>query len=172
MQLTIDQVKSTYGGFIQAYAEQNGIPSNAGSLQNYIDVVSGIIERESQGNPNAIGDNGCSIGLMQLNTCAGTPQQFGYTPGADNLYDPQTNISYGCSYFNSLLNQYSLTQAISAYNAGSPIAGNIGSYVNVVLNYASQLGSTITNAFLSNPLPFILVAGVIIIGVVQQAKHK
>ena len=170
--MTIDEVKAAYGSIIENYASANGVPSNVGSVSDYVDLVASIIKRESSGDPNAVGDNGCSLGLMQLNTCAGTPQKFGYIPETDNLLDPTTNISYGCSYLNYLLTKYSIAQAISAYNAGTPTQSNVTGYVNVVLGYASQLGSTISNAFLSNPLPFILITGIVIIGIVQQAKQK
>lgn len=29
-----------------------------------------MVESESEGNPNAVGDHGCSFGLVQINTCA------------------------------------------------------------------------------------------------------
>ena len=170
--MTLDEVKATYGAIVQNWAQQLGVPPSAGTLSDYVDVVCGIIFKESQGNPNAVGDGGCSIGLMQLNTCAGTPQSFGYVPGTDNLFDPTTNIGYGCKYLNSLLGQYSLPQAISAYNAGSPTSSNVSSYVNVVVGYARQLGSTLATAFQANPIVFVAIGGAFILGVIYISKTK
>lgn len=144
--MTITEVRAAYGSTIEALANIIGVPPAAGSVSNYVNIVSGIIEQESGGNPDAIGDNGCSLGLMQLNTCAGWPQQYGYTN--DNLFDPAININYGCQYLNSLLNQYyNIDQAISAYNAGHPTSIN-QDYVASILNYMKQLGAYV----LSNPI--------------------
>lgn len=164
--MTVQQVEVAYGATIQSVAEIIGIPSVVGGMTNYVALVSGIITRESGGNPNAIGDNGCSYGLMQLNTCAGWLPGFG--PGQDNsmLLDPTTNINYGCQYLNTLLNQYqNVAQAISAYNAGSPTTANAG-YVSAVLGYIKQLGGFIT----SNPL--ILAAGVGVLAVLAISSAR
>lgn len=65
-----DQVKSI--------ADQYGVPSG---------VWYPIMVAESNGNPSAVGDNGKSIGLFQLNTAGG--QGSGYAPAT--LYDPVVN---------------------------------------------------------------------------------
>lgn len=85
-----------------------------------VDIVLAIIAKESSGNPNAVGDNGNSLGLMQLNYGAGTPQGMGFTEHRERLFDPQTNIYYGVKYFLNRLNKYGdVNKAILAYNAGS-----------------------------------------------------
>lgn len=44
--------------------------SEAGLTRDlFAEVILGIIQRESTGNPSAVGDNGCSFGLMQYNWC-------------------------------------------------------------------------------------------------------
>src|SRR5205823_1081411 len=53
-----------------------------------------IMMAESTGNPNAVGDNGCSIGLFQLNRCGG--QGAGYS--AYSLRDPATNAQVAAQY--------------------------------------------------------------------------
>lgn len=149
------QVQTTYGSTIESMAGVIGVPSVVGGVSNYVNLVSGIITQESGGNPNAIGDNGCSYGLMQLNTCAGWLQSYGYDSTRDNLLDPATNINYGCQYLNMLLNRYgNVSQAVSAYNAGSPTTIN-QNYVSNVIAYMRQLGTYIT----SNPIVLIAMLG-------------
>lgn len=72
-----------------------------------------------------------SYGLMQVNTAAHpdvTPQQ---------MLDPSQNIPYGTQYLAYQIQRYGgdLSQAISAYNAGHAISGNVSSYVQPVLQY-------------------------------------
>ena len=164
--MTIAEVQSAYGTMIANLASVIGIPAVVGGVDNYVKLVSGIIEQESGGNPNAIGDNGCSYGLMQLNTCAGWLPGYGFGQDNSALLDPETNINYGCQYLNTLLNQYgNVNQAISAYNAGSPTTANTG-YVNAVLGYLKQLGGFVT----SNPV--IVIAGFAIIAVILVAASR
>nr|MBF6606957.1 transglycosylase SLT domain-containing protein [Chloroflexota bacterium] len=52
-------------------------------------IALGIAMAESAFDPNAVGDNGCSIGLFQLNTCGG--QGSDYANNKDALKDPRLN---------------------------------------------------------------------------------
>ena len=56
-------------------------------------VVMGIVSAESAFDANAVGDAGCSIGLLQLNTCGG--QGNDYRDNRDALKDPQLNLNIG-----------------------------------------------------------------------------
>lgn len=56
-------------------------------------VVMGIVSAESGFDPNAVGDAGCSIGLLQLNTCGG--QGNDYRNNKDALKDPKLNLQVG-----------------------------------------------------------------------------
>jgi soluble lytic murein transglycosylase-like protein len=124
------EVSSTY---------QNRLASLNLSREQIEQVILGIIQKESSGNPDAIGDNGCSIGLMQLNFCAGTPQGAGYQGTKDGLLDPATNIYYGTLYFFSQLNRYNdLAKAISAYNAGHATESNLETYVNKIFGFIGE----------------------------------
>src|SRR3990167_115423 len=51
----------------------------------------GIAMSESNFDPNAVGDAGCSIGLFQLNTCGG--QGSDYADNRDALKDPHLNAT-------------------------------------------------------------------------------
>ena len=51
---------------------------------------------------------------------------------------PEVSIDFGTKYFKSRLDKYSLDDAISAYNAGSPISSNRKNYVGVVKRYANE----------------------------------
>lgn len=100
-----------------------------------VNYILGIIQKESAGDPGAIGDSGNSIGLMQLNFGAGTPQRFGYT-SKDELKEPYANITAGTLYFLSQLKRYeNIEKALSAYNAGSATASNQVDYVDKILSY-------------------------------------
>lgn len=122
-------VSSTYSALLQTM----NLP-----FDYVVDLILGIIQKESSGNPDAIGDNGNSIGLMQLNFAAGTPQSFGYTD-KEKLKDPYTNITVGSLYFLQQLNRYrDVAKALSAYNAGHAISGNLENYVNKIFDFVGE----------------------------------
>lgn len=113
------------------------------TFDDLTDLVLGIIKKESSGNPDAVGDNGNSLGLMQLNFGAGTPQGLGFDGIKEDLLDPNTNVFYGCLYFLKQLNRYKETvdpvaSALSAYNAGTQTSKNLSTYVNPILGYLSE----------------------------------
>ena len=56
-------------------------------------VTMAIVDAESGFDPNAVGDAGCSIGLLQLNTCGG--QGSDYANNRDALKDPKLNLQIG-----------------------------------------------------------------------------
>jgi hypothetical protein len=56
-------------------------------------ITMGIVKSESAFDTNAVGDAGCSIGLLQLNTCGG--QGSDYVNNKDALKDPWLNLSIG-----------------------------------------------------------------------------
>ncbi len=87
-------------------------------------LVAAVISCESGWDPQAESHRGAQ-GLMQL--MPETAQDIvdkGYVDGevyaADNLYDPETNIRFGCAYLSSLLTYFNgaTDKAIAAYNAG------------------------------------------------------
>lgn len=81
-------------------------------------IVMGIIEKESQFDANAIGDNGDSYGLMQVNAQyhGDRMQELGVT----NLLCPYCNVLVGIDYFAECLEKYGdVHKALIVYNAGA-----------------------------------------------------
>jgi hypothetical protein len=84
------------GGGLAVQQSPNGLPPTLDLADRYsaewgIDdplVLRALIMAESEGDPNAVGDNGNSIGLLQANMAGGRGQ--GYT--ADQLRDPDFNL--------------------------------------------------------------------------------
>jgi hypothetical protein len=109
-----------------------------------VDTTLALIQKESFGNDQAVGDSGDSIGLMQLNFGAGLPQDLGFTGVKEDLFDPYWNIYYGAKDLLSKLNRYKdLNKAILAYNAGSVRLNEAGqpiniTYLNDVLTFLGQ----------------------------------
>lgn len=78
-------------------------------------VVKAIIKVESGGDENAIGDNGNSIGLMQVQPRFNAHR----LKQGESLLDPQVNVRVGCELLSELLEKYgTLDKALTAYNAG------------------------------------------------------
>ena len=90
---------------VQAAAAKYGIPEN---------LIRGIIQQESGGNPNAVSPAG-ALGLMQL--MPATARELSVA----NPFDIHQNIAGGTRYFASLLQKYNgdTPLALAAYNAGS-----------------------------------------------------
>lgn len=82
------------------------------------DIVKALIEEESGWVASAEGDNGNSIGLMQI-------QERWHKEritrlGITNLYDPEQNVTVGCDILSELLNKYgNYEDALSVYNSGN-----------------------------------------------------
>ncbi|MBF1167031.1 MAG: transglycosylase SLT domain-containing protein [[Eubacterium] sulci] len=81
-------------------------------------IVKAIIKEESGGNPNAVGDNGESIGLMQIQPKH--HQKRMEELGIVSLFDPQENVILGCSILSDLYDKYgNYEDALSVYNSGN-----------------------------------------------------
>ncbi len=110
-----------YSEYVEKYSEEN-------NLDKYL--VYAIIKAESNFDPN-VKSNADARGLMQLmeetaversNAIEGTEVE------AYDLYDPETNIKLGTSYFAYLMGLYdnNIVLAIIAYNAG---LGNVEKWI-------------------------------------------
>ncbi|MBF1152522.1 MAG: lytic transglycosylase domain-containing protein [[Eubacterium] sulci] len=94
-------------------------------------IVKAIIMEESGGNPNAVGDGGESIGLMQIQ--ARWHRAKMEELGIVSLFDPQENVTVGCDILSELLNRYgSYEDALSVYNSGNTEDGK--AYAERILN--------------------------------------
>ena len=85
--------------------------------------VAAVVRCESSFDPNATSGVGAR-GLMQIMPDTGEwlagkfKEKDGYDP--ESLYDPETNLKYGCWYLNWLMGRYNrdLVLVTSAYHAG------------------------------------------------------
>ena len=82
------------------------------------DVIKALIEEESGWLASAEGDNGKSVGLMQIQERWHKDRMKRL--GVTNLYDSEQNITVGCDILSELLNKYgSYKDALSVYNSGN-----------------------------------------------------
>ena len=108
------------------------------------DVIAGIVQKESAGNPNAVGA-GKYFGLGQI--ALETARGYGFNGTARQLMEPATNLDYVARLLDALVNLFhgDYTLAVSAYNAGAyrlthdwdSVPRNMA-YVSKVLRYATQ----------------------------------
>lgn len=157
-----------YLPIIQAQATAQNVPAA---------LILATIRQESSFDPEAYRAepqiNDASTGLMQLLLKTAQSLQPGVT--AEQLYDPATNIRLGTFYLRQQLDRYggNIKDAIAAYNAGTAYVYDDGSYANQryvdkVWGYYGEYTAWLANgqktvdlgtAASSDPLPFILVAG-------------
>lgn len=94
-------------------------------------IVKAIIVEESGGNPNAVGDNGESIGLMQIQPKHHKKRMEEL--GIVSLFDPQENVIVGCNILAELYDKYgNYEDALSVYNSGNTEDGK--AYAERILN--------------------------------------
>ena len=111
----------------------NALVSQASAQFNVpTNIINGVIQTESGGDPNAISSAG-AIGLMQL--MPATAAQLGV-----NANDPAQNVMGGTDYLAQLFGRYgNWTDALAAYNAGSPSSSAGQAYAAKVLAAAGGI---------------------------------
>lgn len=115
-------VKGISNEMIDDIAVRSGVDPN---------IVKAIIVEESGGNPNAVGDNGESIGLMQIQPKH--HQKRMEELGIVSLFDPQENVILGCAILSDLYDKYgNYEDALSVYNSGNTVDGR--DYAERILN--------------------------------------
>ncbi len=94
-------------------------------------LIYAVMEEESGGDPNALSSAGAE-GLMQV-------MPFN-APSGTNLYDPATNLHYGCSILAGDIasNNGDLNQALQSYNGGSYRSAGTAQYAANVLSLYQQ----------------------------------
>ncbi len=100
-------------------------------------IVVAMIERESTFNPNAIGDNGNSFGLMQIQPRwhSGRMAKLGCT----DLLDPIQNVTVGIDFLGELYIRYGdIRLALTAYNTGN-INNGLNGYAIAVMARANEV---------------------------------
>lgn len=96
-------------------------------------IIKALIEEESGWISSAEGDDGNSIGLMQIQERWHKERMKRL--GVTNLYDSEQNITVGCDVLSELLNKYgNYEDALSVYNSGNIYDGK--QYAERVLNAA------------------------------------
>ena len=88
-------------------------------------LVAGVIYSESHFNKDAVSRAGAS-GLMQIMPATGRSisNKIGDSNfNVDNLFDPDTNIRYGCWYLRYLMDNYSgeVNAVLAGYNGGGAV---------------------------------------------------
>jgi hypothetical protein len=118
----MNEYQQMYQGAANAAAQAAGVPVN---------IFSALIQQESSWNPYAVGTSG-EYGFTQL--MPGTAAQV----NADSyITDPVSNLQGGANYLSSLYRKYgSWTDALAAYNAGTPSSTAGQAYASAVLSKA------------------------------------
>jgi len=100
------------------------------------ELVLSIIAHESKYNPEAIGDHGNSMGLMQIQPRWWT-KLYDKT-GCTNWLGVKDNVTVGCEILQYLYTAYGdTTKVLNAYNTGDP--NNYNGYANNILDGITQL---------------------------------
>ena len=98
-------------------------------------IIKALIEEESGWLASAEGDNGQSVGLMQIQERWHKERMKRL--GVTSLYDPEQNITVGCDILSELLNKYgNYKDALSAYNSGNTVEGR--KYADRILSNAGK----------------------------------
>jgi transglycosylase SLT domain len=96
-------------------------------------IIKALIEEESGWLASAEGDNGQSVGLMQIQERWHKERMNRL--GVTSLYDPEQNITVGCDILSELLSKYgNYEDALSVYNSGNIYDGK--QYAERILNAA------------------------------------
>lgn len=110
--------------YIEETAESYGISPQ---------LVKAIIEVESGGDANAVGDDGNSLGLMQIQ-----PRYHAQRlKEGESLLDPKVNVRAGCEILSEIMDKYgTLDEVLTVYNAGHDTGDR--SYANRVYEEMSK----------------------------------
>lgn len=107
-------------------------------------IVIAIIEKESNYDASAVGDNGRSLGLMQIQLRWHTARMAEL--GCDDLMDARQNVCVGIDILADLLEDgESIEWVLMAYNGGQVYAnrlaseGRVSEYASEVLKMAEEL---------------------------------
>lgn len=112
----IPVVKRKFSKEVDLASKKFGIADN---------IIYAIIIIESSGDPNKIGDDGQSRGLMGVKTLHAKKKNI----PVKKLFDPETNILLGAEYLKELHNRYkNLDKAIVAYNCKLKSLNNITNF--------------------------------------------
>ena len=106
--------KKDYSEIIEKYSAEFGLEK---------ELVFAVIKAESDFQEKAVSKSG-AMGLMQIipTTAKWIASEFGEFYEKQKMFEPETNIKYGCFYLRYLFNKFEkLDVVICAYNAGEGI---------------------------------------------------
>lgn len=102
------------------------------------DIVIAQIKKESNFNPNNIGDGGNSFGLMQIQPRWHSKRMERL--GCTDLFDPIQNVKVGIDYLAEKYREYGdIGLALTAYNSGSARNG-LNGYAVAVMESVGEVG--------------------------------
>jgi soluble lytic murein transglycosylase-like protein len=95
-------------------------------------LIAAIIQHESGGDPNAMGDGGLATGLMQMHMSAALDVGVAWK---DLKGNPALQIDAGTRYLKRLIDQFqgNVPWALAAYNQGPTVIGKAKAYADAVL---------------------------------------
>lgn len=101
-------------------------------------VVVAMVERESKYNTYALGDDGRSFGLMQIQVKWHLQRMIDLN--CTDLFDPCKNVTVGIDILAEQMDRYDgdIAKALTAYNRGS-YSGTITEYATSVLEQAKKI---------------------------------
>lgn len=100
---------------VQAEKPKDYIEETAESYGISPKLIKAVIKVESGGDANAVGDNGNSLGLMQIQ-----PRYHAQRlKEGESLLDPKVNVRVGCEILSEIMAKYgTLDEVLTVYNAG------------------------------------------------------
>lgn len=106
--------KKDYQQLVEKYSAEYGLEK---------ELVLAVIKAESDFNEKAVSKSG-ALGLMQIipRTAKWIATEFNELYEKQKMFEPETNIKYGCFYLNYLFNKFERQDVvICAYNAGEGV---------------------------------------------------
>jgi hypothetical protein len=109
-------------------------------------IVIAMIERESSFREKVVGDNGDSLGLMQIQTKWHKERMEKL--GCTDLLNPHENIMVGIDFLAELLERYEgdVTKALTAYNSGK-FRGTVTKYASGIIERAEHFEKEKNNGY-------------------------
>jgi len=81
-------------------------------------LIAAVIYTEAGNDPAAVGDNGNSFGLMQVQ-CR-TARDMEFQGQCTQLKSPHSSVFFGSKYLRNRIDKYGLELGVLSYNTGSP----------------------------------------------------
>lgn len=123
-------IPKKYRGLVETYSRKHGIP---------LALLAAIVQVESGWNPNAYRAEprlkDASMGLGQI--LGKTAIAYGFKGPLASLYNPEINLDWTGLILGKLRQRYGLSDAIAAYNAGTPRKTRQNRYINQ--NYVDKV---------------------------------